>query len=199
MMSEQTPYFIVGLGNPGRQYQHNRHNVGFIVVDQLAESALIPVQRVAFRALIGKGTLDGQPAILAKPQTFMNESGKAVAAVMRFYKIPTENLLVMHDDLDLPFGTLRLRPEGSAGGQRGMASIIKQLNTQVFARLRVGIGRPPGRMDPRDYVLHDFDASEEALLPEVLQSAMQAIHMFILDGIEQAMNAYNGRVINDED
>jgi len=198
-MTENTPYIIVGLGNPGREYQHNRHNVGFMVVDQLAESAGIPIRRVSFRALIGKGSLDGQPAILAKPQTFMNDSGTAVAAIMRYHKIPFENLLVVHDDLDLPFGCLRLRPEGSAGGQRGMASIIKQLNTQVFARLRVGIGRPPGRMDPRDYVLHDFDVSENVLLPEVLQSAMQAIHMFLLNGIEQAMNAYNGRVVDKED
>ena len=118
---------------------------------------------------------------------------------MRFYKIPLGNLLVVHDDLDLPFGTLRLRPEGSAGGQHGMESIIKQLNTQTFARLRVGIGRPPGRMDPSDYVLHDFDLTNAALLPEVLHSAVKAVHMFIVDGVEQAMNAYNGRVIDEED
>jgi len=132
-MNEQTPYLIVGLGNPGSKYEQNRHNVGFMVVDALAALTQIPIRRMSFRALMGKGTLVGEPVILAKPLTYMNNSGRAVASLMRFYKIPPEQLLVAHDDLDLPFGTLRLRPQGSAGGQRGMASIIQQLNTQEFA------------------------------------------------------------------
>ena len=196
-MNEQTPYLIVGLGNPGSKYEQNRHNVGFMVVDALAALTQIPIRRMSFRALMGKGTLVGEPVILAKPLTYMNNSGRAVASLMRFYKIPPEQLLVAHDDHDLPFGTLRLRPQGSAGGQRGMASIIQQLNTQEFARLRVGIGRPPGRMDPSDYVLHDFDPDEEALLPEVLDRAADAIRRFIQDGIEQAMNDFNGRAIDE--
>lgn len=197
-MTENSPYLIAGLGNPGPRYRTNRHNVGFMVIDALAEDARIPIRRVEFRALVGKGTLEGESAILAKPQTFMNDSGQAVAPLMRFYKIPEEKLIVAHDDLDLPFGTLRLRPQGGAGGQKGMGSIMARLDTQKFARLRVGIGRPPGRMDPRDYVLHDFDPEEQEILPEVLQNAVGAIRRFIADGIEQAMNDFNGQVIDEE-
>lgn len=197
-MSENTPYLIVGLGNPGPRYHNNRHNVGFMIVDALGEVARIPIRRFEHRALVGKGSLEGEPAILAKPQTFMNDSGQAVAPLMRFYKIPEDQLLVVHDDLDLPFGTLRLRPRGGAGGQRGMGSIMARLDSQEFARLRVGIGRPPGRMDPRDYVLHDFDADEEEMMPEVLQSAVEAICRFVSAGIEQAMNDFNGPVVDKE-
>jgi len=197
-MNENTPYLIVGLGNPGPRYHHNRHNVGFMVVDALADAANIPIRRVEFRALVGKGEYAEERLILAKPQTFMNNSGQAVGALVRFYKISIERLLVVHDDLDLPYGTLRLRPRGGAGGQRGMASIMAKLNTQDFARLRVGIGRPPGRMDPSDYVLHDFDPPEEEILPEVLASAVDAIRMFLKDGIERAMSECNGSVIDED-
>jgi len=196
-MTDSTPYLIVGLGNPGPRYRNNRHNVGFMSVDALADDTRIPIRRVEFRALVGKGTLEGEPAILAKPQTFMNDSGQAVASLVRFYKIPHDKLLVVHDDLDLPFGTLRLRPEGGAGGQRGMGSIMARLGTQAFTRLRVGIGRPPGRMAPSDYVLHDFDPKDEEILPEVLQTAVDAIRRFVSAGIEQAMNDFNGRVIEE--
>lgn len=197
-MTENTPYLIVGLGNPGPRYHDNRHNVGFMVVDALADDARIHIRRIEFSTLIGKGTLEKELVILAKPQTFMNDSGQAVALLMRFYKIPNDKLLVVHDDLDLPFGTLRLRPRGGTGGQRGMGSIMAKLDTQNFARLRVGIGRPPGRMDPRDYVLHDFDAEEEAILPEVLDHAVDAIRRFVAAGIEQAMNDFNGVVIEED-
>jgi PTH1 family peptidyl-tRNA hydrolase len=197
-MNENAPYIIVGLGNPGPRYHHNRHNVGFMIVDALADAANIPIRRVEFRALIGKGEFLDERLILAKPQTFMNNSGQAVGALVRFYKIPLNQLLVVHDDLDLPYGTLRLRPQGGAGGQRGMGSIMAKLNTQDFARLRVGIGRPPGRMDPSDYVLHDFDPPEEEMLPELLSSAVNAIRMFLQDGIERAMNKFNGQVIDEE-
>lgn len=198
MIVENKPYLIVGLGNPGAEYRHNRHNVGFMVVDALAELAKIPIRRVSFRALVGKGALEGESVILAKPQTFMNKSGEAVAPLLRFYKIPVEHLLVIHDDLDLPLGTLRLRPSGGTGGQKGMESIVAKLGTRDFARLRVGIGRPPGRMDPSDYVLHDFDPPQVEMLPEILHHAVQAVRMFIKEGIEQAMNDFNGSVIDEE-
>ncbi len=197
-MAENTPFLIAGLGNPGPDYRQNRHNVGFMVADTLAEIAQIPLRRVEFRALIGKGEFSGERLVIAKPQTFMNESGQAVASLMRFYKIPIERLLVVHDDLDLPFGTLRLRPEGGTGGQRGMESIVEKLGTREFARLRVGIGRPPGRMDPRDYVLHDFEAQELELLPEIRETAVGAIRMFIENGIEKAMNNFNGSIIDED-
>lgn len=198
MIVENKPFLIVGLGNPGSEYRRNRHNIGFMVVDALAELANIPIRRVSFRALVGKGALEGESVILAKPQTFMNKSGEAVAPLLRFYKIPTEHLLVIHDDLDLPLGTLRLRPSGGTGGQKGMESIVAKLGTRDFARLRVGIGRPPGRMDPSDYVLHDFDPPQVEMLPEILHHAVQAVRMFIKEGIEQAMNDFNGSVIDEE-
>ena len=197
-MNEKTPYLIVGLGNPGAEYRHNRHNVGFLVVNALAQKAAIPLRRIEFRAVVGKGMLDDRRLILAKPQTYMNDSGQAVAPLINFYKVPVENLLVIHDDLDLPFGTLRLRPSGGTGGQRGMESIVDKLWTRDFARLRVGIGRPPGRMDPRDYVLHDFDEGQHERLTEIMDAAVSAVRMFIIDGIEKAMNTFNGNVFDEE-
>jgi len=197
-MNDNKPYLIVGLGNPGPKYHNNRHNIGFMVADALGDRVNIPIRRFEFRALIGKGDYAGARLILAKPQTYMNNSGQAVSALVNFYKIPTVKLLVIHDDLDLPFGTLRMRPQGGAGGQRGLGSIIAKLNTQNFARLRVGIGRPPGRMDPSDYVLHDFDPPEEEMLPEVLETAVEAIKMFIIEDIEKAMNKFNGPVIDED-
>jgi len=197
-MTENSPYLIAGLGNPGPKYRHNRHNVGFMVVDALAEQTQIPIRRVQFRALVGKGCFSGERLIFAKPQTYMNDSGQAVAPLAKFYKIPPENMFVIHDDLDLPFGTLRLRPQGGAGGQHGVESIIAKLGRRDFARMRVGIGRPPGRMDPRDYVLHDFDSSDSTFLPELMQRAVDAIMCFVQDGIEKAMNDFNGSGFTEE-
>lgn len=197
-MTENLPFLIAGLGNPGPDYRQNRHNVGFMVVDALARALDIPIQRVELRALVGKGSSGGARLILAKPQTYMNNSGRSVVPLMRFYKIPPEQLLVVHDDLDLPFGTLRLRPLGGTGGQKGMESIVERLGTGEFSRLRVGIGRPPSRMDPADYVLHDFNPPQQDLLPEVLGRAVDAIRLFIREGIEPAMNAYNGRLIDED-
>ncbi|HOE70500.1 MAG TPA: aminoacyl-tRNA hydrolase [Brevefilum sp.] len=196
-MSEKNPFLIVGLGNPGPDYRHNRHNVGFMAIDALARALDIPIQRVELRALVGKGLLDGQRVILAKPQTFMNKSGQAVASLARFYKIPVDQILVVHDDLDLPFGNLRLRPEGGTGGHKGMDSIMNRLGTREFPRLRVGIGRPPGRMDPADFVLHDFDPPQQELLPQALDRAVQAIRAFVLEGVELAMTMFNERPAKD--
>lgn len=198
-MSEKNPFLIVGLGNPGPDYRHNRHNVGFMAIDALARALDIPIQRVELRALVGKGLLDGQRVILAKPQTFMNKSGQAVASLARFYKIPVDQILVVHDDLDLPFGNLRLRPEGGTGGHKGMDSIMNRLGTREFPRLRVGIGRPPGRMDPADFVLHDFDPPQQELLPQVLDRAVQAMRAFVLEGVEPAMTMFNERPTKDAD
>ena len=199
MMNDIAHFLIAGLGNPGPDYRHNRHNVGFMVVDVLASALGAPIQRVEMRALVGKGTLDGNRVILAKPQTYMNNSGQSVAPLARFYKIPLEHILVVHDDLDLPFGSLRLRPLGGTGGQKGMESIVAQLGTREFPRLRVGIGRPPGRMDPADYVLHNFDPDEQDVLPELLGHAVDAVRSFVLEGIEIAMNRFNGSAIDEEE
>jgi PTH1 family peptidyl-tRNA hydrolase len=143
------------------------------------------------KALVTKGDYQGRRVVLAKPQTYMNLSGQAAKGLVNFYKIPLSNFLVAYDDVDLPLGTIRLRPGGGSAGQRGMASIIERLGTQEFPRLRVGIGRPPGRMEAAAYVLQDFSASEKALLAEALDRATQAIQVFIVEGLEAAMNRFN--------
>lgn len=186
---------IVGLGNPGRRYAGNRHNVGFQVLDQLATAHGLAFTRSQGQALIATGQIADRPVILAKPQTYMNESGRAVAALVRFYQIDMPNLLVVYDDLDLPFGTLRLRPEGGAGGHHGMESIIAALGRQDFPRLRIGIGRPPGRMDPVDYVLQDFDREQQEFLPELYDRAVKAIVSFLSEGIVLTMSRHNTSVI----
>jgi len=185
---------IVGLGNPGLAYRHNRHNVGFMVADALADKLEIPLKRVKFKAQIGNGKLEDIPIIIAKPLTFMNNSGEAVAPLVRYFKVPLERLLVIHDDMDLPLGTLRMRPSGGSAGHNGMLSIFDKLGTNAIPRLRVGIGRPPGRMDPADYVLQDFPKSDEELLKMVIAQACEAALAFITNGLEKAMNTYNGEV-----
>ena len=185
---------IVGLGNPVLAYRHNRHNVGFMVVDTLADKLEIPLKRVKFKAQIGNGKLGDIPIIIAKPLTFMNNSGEAVAPLVRYFKVPLERLLVIHDDMDLPLGTLRMRPSGGSAGHNGMLSIFDKLGTNAIPRLRVGIGRPPGRMDPADYVLQDFSRSEEELLNMVITQACEAALAVITTGLEKAMNTYNGEV-----
>ena len=185
---------IVGLGNPGLAYRHNRHNIGFMVADALAQKLEIPLKRVKFKAQIGNGKVEGIPVIIAKPLTYMNNSGEAVAPLVHYFKVPLERLLVIHDDMDLPLGTLRMRPSGGSAGHNGMLSIFDKLGTNAIPRLRVGIGRPPGRMDPADYVLQDFPKSEEELLNMVIAQACEAVLAFITTGLEKAMNTYNGEV-----
>lgn len=186
------PFLITGLGNPGRQYRETRHNVGFMTVDRLAAHLGITFSRMESKAMIAKGEHRGQRLILAKPQTFMNLSGQSVGALARFYKVPPTQLLVIFDDVDLPLGTLRIRPGGGSSGQKGMTSIIERLGTQDFPRLRVGIGRPPGRMEAADYVLQAFSKGEKELLDTTLDRAVQAILEFTGAGLDSAMNKYNG-------
>ncbi|MEN6555900.1 MAG: aminoacyl-tRNA hydrolase [Anaerolineaceae bacterium] len=185
---------IAGLGNPGLQYRYTRHNAGFLVAQALADTLDIPLKRVKFRCQIGEGKLEGTPLIIAKPLTYMNDSGSAVSSLLHYFKVPLERLLVIHDDLDLPLGVLRLRPGGGSAGQRGVQSIADKLGTSAFPRLRFGIGRPPGRMDPADYVLEKFSASEQELLRMTLEQAAAAARTFIREGLEKAMNQYNGEV-----
>ena len=187
-------YLIAGLGNPGREYRQNRHNVGFMLVDRLAAHLGVSFARLELQALVTKGEFEARRIILAKPQTFMNLSGKAVGALLRYYKVPIENLLVAYDDVDLPLGTLRLRPKGGSGGHKGVASIINQLGTTEFPRLRVGIDRPPGRMDAAAYVLRDFSPAETPVLEEVLDLGIEAALTFVTRGLETAMNQYNGEI-----
>jgi PTH1 family peptidyl-tRNA hydrolase len=190
-MPEQT-FLLIGLGNPGREYKDSRHNVGFMLIDRLAVRLNARGLKLQSKAIVISAIYEERKLILAKPQTYMNLSGQSVQGLLHFYKIPVENLLVAHDDLDLPFGTLRIRPGGGPGGQRGMASTIEQLGTKDFPRLRIGIGRPPGRMDPKDYVLQDFSRDETKILSEVLDRAADAVLTFVVEGLNKAMNKYNG-------
>ncbi len=183
---------IVGLGNPGREYADNRHNVGFQVIDHLAERHSLSFTRQQSKAFVATGSIGGQPVLLVKPQSYMNLSGEPVGALARFYKIPLEDILVVFDDLDLPVGTLRMRPDGGSGGQNGMKSIIRHLKSQEFARLRVGIGRPPGRMKPEDYVLQDFKGEQLPVIQETYDRAADAIETWLRDGVTLAMSRHNG-------
>lgn len=191
---KQSPYLIVGLGNPGIKYRKTRHNFGFMVVDALAEDLKLPLKKLKYKAMIGEGRLGDSKIILARPLTYMNNSGDSVWQLAKFFKVPNENIIVAHDDLDLPLGVLRLRPGGGASGQRGVASIIQKLGTQDFARVRLGISRPPGQMDPVDYVLERFLPNEEKLRDIVIKEAVEAIQVFVREGLSMAMNKYNGDV-----
>ncbi len=182
---------IVGLGNPGPRYTHNRHNVGFQIVDELAQKHDLPFDKRQFKALIASGRIHGQRVLLVKPQTYMNLSGEAVQPLVRYYQVELPDLMVVFDDMDLPLGVIRLRPFGGAGGHNGMKSIIQRLGSNRFPRLRVGIDRPPGRMDPAAYVLQDFSPEEEALMAQVRDRAVRALETWLDAGIDAAMNAFN--------
>ncbi|MBP6017186.1 MAG: aminoacyl-tRNA hydrolase [Candidatus Promineofilum sp.] len=186
-------YLIVGLGNPGRAHLYNRHNIGFMALDRLAARHNIELKRVQNKAIVGTGRVVGRPVILAKPQTFMNLSGQAIGPLASFYKIPLANILVAYDELDIPFGVIRLREKGGAGGHNGMRSIIQHLG-QEFPRLRLGIGRPPGRMDAAGFVLQDFGRDELPLVSEMLDTAIEAVESFITGGIDLTMSRFNGPV-----
>lgn len=192
-MTETTPALIVGLGNPGREYRLNRHNAGFLAIDRLVHRNGWPAfTRKQSNALVTSGDVQGRRVIAAKPQTFMNLSGNSVAGLARFYQIPPESVMICVDDLNLPFGSLRLRPRGTAGGQRGLQSIIDSLASDHFARLRIGIGRPPGQMRHAAYVLKDFNDDELDQLDGVFDRAVDALHAWLVDGIDLAMSKFNG-------
>lgn len=191
MSEHQGPYLIAGLGNPGREYRKNRHNIGFMLIDHLARRWDLTISRMQSEALIADGRVDGEKIYLAKPQTFMNLVGRSVSSLARYYRIHHSNLIVVYDDLDLPLGTVRIRPDGGSGGHKGMASIIDSLQLNQIPRMRIGIGRPSGMMDPADFVLHDFRAEDADLLDITLQRSADCIQLLIFDGIETAMNTCN--------
>ncbi len=185
-------YLLIGLGNPGREYARSRHNVGFMLIDRLALRLDAGGMRLQSNALISTTSHLDSRLLLAKPQTYMNLSGQAIQGLAGFYKVALEYLLVAHDDLDLPFGTIRLRPGGGPGGQKGVASTIEHLGSRDFARLRIGIGRPPGRQDPADYVLQEFRPRQREHLSAILERAADAALVFVTDGLQAAMNKFNG-------
>ena len=185
-------YLIVGLGNPGLRYENTRHNIGFLALDRLAKKHGITLGKIEHRAVVGSGTILGKRVMLAKPQTFMNISGDSVGPLAHFYKIDPDHIIVVHDDMDLPLGTLRLRMTGSSGGQNGLKHILQRMGTQDIARVRIGIGRPPGRMNPSDYVLAPFRGDDEILAVEAQDRAIAAIETWLSEGIDMAMSRHNG-------
>ncbi len=187
-------YMIVGLGNPGREYRESRHNFGFMVADEIAATLKTDFKKEELKALTATGVYSGKKVLLAKPQTYMNCSGQAVAPLLHYYKIPIDHLLVIHDDMDLPFGQLRMRPHGGFGGQKGLGSIIQELGTENFARLRCGTDHPSGQMDVKDYVLNKFSKEQCEQLPAIKKQACEAALAFLSIGLDKAMTKYNGMV-----
>lgn len=183
---------IVGLGNPGVAYQRTRHNLGFRVIERLAERWAIPLTRRALLSLIGEGHYRGEQVLLVQPQTYMNRSGDAVARVCTFYHVNLGDLILVHDDLDLPLGRIRIkRGGGGAGGNRGVASVIAALGSKDFVRVKIGIGRPPPHQDPADYVLQPFTQPEEAFILPAVERAADAVEALLGEGIEKAMARFN--------
>lgn len=186
-------YIIAGLGNPGKQYEGTRHNAGFHAVDYLALVHRVKVSRLKFKGLYGEGQLAGEKMLLVKPQTFMNLSGESLRDFVNFYKVPPENLIVLYDEAALPTGKLRIRTKGSAGGHNGIKSIIYQLGTEDFVRLRIGVGAPQYEgQDLADHVLGKFAKEEFPLMDDAIKRAAEAVEMIVKEGPEKAMSRFNG-------
>jgi peptidyl-tRNA hydrolase, PTH1 family len=190
-MPNQRPVLIVGLGNPGPRYEGNRHNIGFLVADELAARADGRFRTHRGGADVAETRLAGARAVLVKPRSFMNLSGGPVAATAKFYKIPAESIIVVHDELDLPFGTVRLKRGGGENGHNGLRSISKSLGTKDYLRVRFGIGRPPGRMDPADYVLRDFSGTERRELAYFIDHTADAVTALATEGLDAAQNKFH--------
>jgi len=187
-MATSDRWLIAGLGNPGPQYAGNRHNVGYLSCDEIASDLGVTFKRDKSRAFVATGTMADASVVLAKPMSFMNLSGGPVAAVRNFYKIPIERIIVIHDELDLAFGAVRLKLGGGDNGHNGLRSVTAALGSREYHRIRIGIGRPPGRMDPADFVLHDFSAAEGKELPEILGRAADSVRILMERGLAVAQN-----------
>ncbi|MFB6263230.1 MAG: aminoacyl-tRNA hydrolase [Bradymonadaceae bacterium] len=185
-------YLIAGLGNPGRRYRETRHNVGFEVVDRLAERAGLRLSEEKFDAAFASGRVAGESAYLLEPQTMMNDSGQSVAPAARYFEIDLDRVVVVHDDVDLSVGRLAVKEGGSAGGHNGVESVARRLDDRGFVRVRVGVGRPQ-RGSVRDHVLSTFDASERRVVDEVVDAAAEAVEIVVAEGVAEAQNEYNGR------
>ena len=190
-------YVIAGLGNPGKKYEHTRHNMGFLVLDALASRLGVRVSKIKHKALIGEGNIAGEKVLLVKPQTYMNLSGESLREVMSYYKVPIENLIVIYDDLDLEVGTLRIRKKGSAGSHNGMKSVIYQLQDDSFPRVRVGIGDDNG-VDRKDYVTGNVSKEDAEVLAKTIETAADAVTSMVADGVDIAMNKYNTKKKKEE-
>ncbi len=188
-------FLIVGLGNPGAKYASSRHNVGFMVVDNLAKKIGIPMMiENKFKGIYGKTVYKGKKVHLLKPQTFMNNSGESVRLVKNFYKIPSEQLIVVHDDMDLPFGRIKIKKGGGTGGHKGLESITKDIGTKDYIRVRIGIGKPSSKEEVVKYVLSNFTPEEQRTLSDYIDKASQAIIDIIEKEVSRAMNKYNQKL-----
>lgn len=183
-------YVIVGLGNPGKKYENTRHNIGFITLDYLAHRHGIKVTKIKHKALVGEGNISGQKVLLVKPQTYMNLSGNSVREVMEYYKTDIENLLVIYDDIDIPMGSVRIRKKGSAGTHNGMRSLVYDLQSDQFPRIRIGMGKNKNE-DLKDFVTGGFSKAEKAIFEKAVVHSADAIECFLQHGIDKAMNEYN--------
>ena len=185
-------FIIAGLGNPTKEYEHTRHNVGFDTIDCIADQYGISINEKKHKALVGKGMIEGQKVILLKPQTFMNLSGESIRAALDFYKIDEKDeLIVIYDDISLPPGQLRIRKKGSAGGHNGIKNIIAHLGHDTFMRIKVGVGEKPAGYDLADYVLGHFSKDDRAIMEDAFKEATEAVKMMLTDGPDAAMNAFN--------
>ncbi|MEA4816620.1 MAG: aminoacyl-tRNA hydrolase [Lachnospiraceae bacterium] len=184
-------YIIVGLGNPGKEYEKTKHNTGFRVIDKLAEDYNINTGKFKFRAFMGEGNIKGSKVMLVKPQTFMNLSGESIISYLDFYKTESEKFILVYDDASLPLGAVRIRREGSAGGHNGVKSVINHLGKDVFTRVKVGVGEKPSGWDLADYVLSKFSKDEEPLILLGIDKAAFAVSLIITEGVDSAMNKTN--------
>ena len=183
---------IAGLGNPGAKYANTRHNVGFVCADALAAAAGASLSKRAHDALTGEGRLDGERVVIVKPQTYMNLSGQSVASALRWFRVDITDLIVVHDDLDLPVGKIRIRKGGGSGGQKGVASIIAEAGSGDFIRVRVGVGRPPTGWDAAGHVLSPFGKDELTVMADTIARAVEAVRVIVREGPDKAMNLFNG-------
>lgn len=186
-------WIVVGLGNPGERYARTRHNAGYMVVSVLLERAGMRLKTHKSGCVVAETNLAGRPVVLARPTSYMNESGNPVRALVRFYKVPPEQLILVHDEIDIPFGSVRIKSGGGTAGHNGLASVGSHLGTKDFVRVRVGVSRPRGRQDPADYVLGEFSAAERSELPLVLDGAADAVERILEVGVERTMNEVNTR------
>jgi len=190
-------YFIVGLGNPGTRFNTTRHNIGFEVIERLAYDYRIKVDKKKHHAFVGRGVIKGEKVVLMMPQTYMNDSGRAVADALNFYKEGSDSVILIYDDTSLDIGRLRIRERGSAGGHNGVKSIISHLGTQEFDRVKVGVGEKPPGWDLADYVLSRFDAGEMKTMIEAVKMSADAVVTMVDEGVQTAMNKFNGKTIDD--
>lgn len=193
-------YYIVGLGNPGMQYENTRHNAGFIAIDYLARKYSIDVRKIKFKSLIGQGVISGHKVMLVKPQTYMNNSGEAIREIYKYFDFDHDKLIVIYDDIDIDFGSIRIRKKGSAGTHNGMKSIIYNLEFDDFPRIKVAVGKKPSYMDLANFVLSGFSKQEVKIIEEEVKLASDAIEMILEEGIEKTMSMFNSkRLVEDNE